>query len=222
MPNYTPELVASVLHDYVHTDKPTAQIAAEHHINERDVTRIRHIAGVPTRRARVRALPPPMRELHEAAIRLKAATPPGAEVGRNTRGEAEHIAPQDAAGAMRSAYCALQPEGGLAALIARVQRLVEQELAAEEATRAELGMLARTPAESERCARTVASMTRTLHVLLRMRASAAPEQAPFNHDLPEDADEIRNELARRIEAFLASRPVDGGAGGAAGATSVAG
>ena len=55
MPSYAPELVASVLHDYVHTDKPTAQIAAEHDINERDVTRIRHAAGVPTRGARVRA-----------------------------------------------------------------------------------------------------------------------------------------------------------------------
>ena len=27
MPNYSPELVASVLHEYVHTDKPIGQIA---------------------------------------------------------------------------------------------------------------------------------------------------------------------------------------------------
>ena len=213
MPNYSPELVASVLHEYVHTDKPIGQIARDHQINERDVTRIRHAAGCPPRGARVRALPPEMRELHEATTRLKAEAPP--------------IAPADAVGELDAALGgdgALSPrvEGGLAGLIARVQRLVEQELAAEEATRAALGSLARTPTELERCARTVASMTRTLHVLLRMGASAAPEQAPFNHDLPEDADEIRNELARRIEAFLASRPADGGAGGAAGATSVAG
>ena len=72
MPHYSPELVASVVHDYVHTDKPTRQIAADHHINERDVTRIRHAEGVPTRRARVRALPPEMREVHETAMRLMA------------------------------------------------------------------------------------------------------------------------------------------------------
>ena len=213
MPNYSPELVASVLHEYVHTDKPIGQIARDHQINERDVTRIRHAAGCPPRGARVRALPPEMRELHEAATRLKAEAPP--------------IAPADAAGELDAALGADAPlrpcdEDRLPAVIARVQRLVEQELSAEEATRAALGSLARTPTEAERCARTVASMTRTLHVLLRMRASAAPEQAPFNHDLPEDADEIRNELARRIEAFLASRPADGGTGGAAGATSVAG
>ncbi|MGB9365644.1 MAG: hypothetical protein WCE79_06495, partial [Xanthobacteraceae bacterium] len=71
MPKYAPELEESVLHRYVHTDDPTAKIAADHNINERDITRIRHAAGVPTRRARVRALPPEMRELHEAAKRLK-------------------------------------------------------------------------------------------------------------------------------------------------------
>jgi len=207
MPHYSPELAASVLHDYVHTDKPTAQIAADHQINERDVTRIRHAAGVPTRRARVRALPPPMRELHEAAIRLKAEAPP--------------IAPADAAGELDAAPGADTPlrpraEAGLPTLIARVQRLVEQELAAEEATRAELGMLARTPTESERCARTVASMTRTLHVLLRMRASAAPEQGPSNaDDYPADIDAFRDEFARRIDAFVASR-TDSGRAAAAG------
>ena len=94
---------------------------------------------------------------------------------------------------MRS-YCALPPESepGLPALIARVQRLVEQELSAEEATRTALGSLARTPTEAERCARTVASMTRTLHVLVRLRAGLAPEQGSNNvDDYPADIDEFR-------------------------------
>jgi len=30
-------------------------------------------------------------------------------------------------------------------------------------------------------------------------------RATYDNDMPEDADAIRNELARRIEAFLASR-----------------
>jgi hypothetical protein len=213
MPDYSPELSASVLHQYVHTDKPIAQIAADHRINARDVTRIRHAAGCPPRGARVRVLPPAMRELHRAATRLQAEA---ADVGRNTRGEAEHIAPReaeriapnDADGAMRCAYCALRPENecGLPALIARVQRLVERELAAEEATRAALGSLARTPTEAERCARTVASMTRTLQVLLRLRAGLSSEQGSSNvDDYPADIDAFRDEFARRIRAFVASR-----------------
>ena len=95
MPNYSPELVASVLHEYVHTDKPIGQIARDHQINERDVTRIRHAAGCPPRGARVRALPPEMRELHEAATRLKAEAPP--------------IAPADAAGELDAALGADAP-----------------------------------------------------------------------------------------------------------------
>ncbi len=57
MPHYSPELVASVLHDHEYTDKPLRQIAAEHGVSERDITRMRHAAGVASRRARVRALP---------------------------------------------------------------------------------------------------------------------------------------------------------------------
>jgi hypothetical protein len=197
MPNYSPELTASVLHDYVHTDKPTAQIAADHQINERDVTRIRHAAGCPPRGARVRALPPEMRELHETATRLKAEAPP--------------IAPAHAAGELDAALSADAPlrpcdEDRLPDVIARVLRLVEQELTAEEATRAALGSLARTPTETERCARTVASMTRTLHALVRLGAGLAPEQGSTNvDDYPADIDAFRDEFARRIRAFVASR-----------------
>jgi hypothetical protein len=101
MPNYTPELEASVVHDYVHTDKSTRQIAADHRINERDVTRIRHAHGIPTRRSRARELPPEMHEAREITRRLKAEV---ADVGRNTRREAERIAPDGAGGAMRGVY----------------------------------------------------------------------------------------------------------------------
>jgi len=162
MPNYTPELVESVLHQYLHTDTPVGQIAAEHGVSERDLTRMRQANGVPARGARVRALPPAMRRLLETTRELK-----------------------------------------------RIERLIERELAAEEATRAALGSLARTPTEAERCARTVASMSRSLHTLMRLRAGLAPEQGSSNdHGIPADIDEFRRELARRIEAFVASQPDD--------------
>jgi hypothetical protein len=225
MPNYAPELAASVLHQYVHTDKPIAQIAADHEINERDVTRIRHAAGCPPRGKRVRAIPPAMQLLLETAEQLKADN----EVGRNKRGEAERIAPDDAGGAMRCAYCALRthtepaPPFSDASAIARIERLIGEELAAQEATRASLGSLARAPTEAERCARTLSTLTQTLQTLMRLRAGNAPEQGTDDDaDLPADADECRNELARRIEAFLESREADEDAECAPGAATVAG
>src|SRR3954451_4378103 len=235
MPKYSPELVASVVHDYVHTDKSTRQIAADHEINERGVTRIRHAAGIQTRRTRARELPAAMREASEISKRLKAAAPYGCRPGDAGTAEpgTHNLSPVDRAesvvamgsglaplarpGMTEDADQASSPENvpSIPALIARVARLVEQELAAEEETRAELGMLARTPTELERCARIVASMTRTLHQLVRLRASAAPEQGSNNvDDYPADIDAFRDEFARRIRAFVASRI---GAGSAAAA-----
>jgi len=193
MPNYTPELVESVLHQYLHTDTPVGQIAAEHGVSERDLTRMRQANGVPARGARVRALPPAMRRLLETTRELKAAAPP----------HDEPPAPSAAVSATAGA-----PFSD-ASVIERIERLIERELAAEEATRAALGSLARTPTEAERCARTVASMTRSLHTLMRLRAGLAPEQGSSNdHGIPADIDEFRRELARRIEAFVASQPDD--------------
>src|SRR5436305_9510663 len=78
MPRYTPELCDSVIDQYLHTDIPVGTIARNHAMNERDVTRIRHDAGIPPRRTRVRGLPAAMAGLAEARARLRAqsAAPP--------------------------------------------------------------------------------------------------------------------------------------------------
>ena len=181
MPRYAPELSASVLDDYLHTGKPVGQIARDHAINERDVTRIREAAGVPPRRARVRSLPSAMAGLVETRALLRAAA-----VGSNTRGDAERMAPDEAqrsaqdeaGGAVRCARCAVresEERAAPAATFDRIQRLVEQELAAEETSRAELGLLPRGPGDAERCARTLAILTRTLHELARLRGGAATQ-----------------------------------------------
>jgi len=235
MPCYAPELTESVIDQYLHTDKPVGLIARDHAIDERDVTRIRHAAGLPPRRARVRSLPPAMAALAEARALLRA---PAADEGRNQRREAERIAPDDAGGAalatpppergrsdceaVRVGVNAqddpspplrgdppLSAEGGerTASAIDRIERLVEQELAAEEAGRAQFGLLPRAPADAERCARTLAILTKTLQALAHMRGGAA-EQG-FRHDdddddMPADIDEFRRDLARRIDAFVAA------------------
>jgi len=60
------------------------------------------------------------------------------------------------------------------------------------------------PRMMERAVRTLASLTRTLRELNELLSQHQP-RATYDNDMPEDADAIRNELARRIEAFLASR-----------------
>jgi hypothetical protein len=96
------------------------------------------------------------------------------------------------------------PASGLTT-IERIERLVERELAAEEAVRAQLGPLPRHPADAERCARTLATLTQTLHALARLRSGLAPDSELSNDDMPRDIDEFRRELARRIRAFVQSR-----------------
>ncbi len=197
MPRYAPELTESVIHQYVYTDKPVGLIARDHAIGERDVTRIRHAAGVPPRGARVRALPPAMRLLQDATRRLKAAAPPP---------DAEQPAPSAAPPPPPTTTA--QPFSDASA-IARLERLIEQELAAHEATRAELGALARAPTDAERCARILSILTQTLQRLMHLRAGVAPEQGSYDDDdIPADIDEFRRDLARRIEAFVASE-IDG-------------
>ena len=224
MPRYAPELAASVIDQYLHTDKPVALIARDHAIDERDVTRIRHAASLPPRRTRMRSLPPAMAGLVEARALLRASAADVDDVGRNKHAAAKagatRSAPSDEEDAMRhsasktrvnalEAYCALPAGPPLppsdASAIDRIERLVEQELAAEEAGRAELGLLPRAPGEAERCARTLAILTRTLHALAQLRGGATQHGPHHDDDNPADIDEFRRDLARRIDAFVASR-----------------
>jgi len=94
----------------------------------------------------------------------------------------------------------------IASRIARLEQLVEQEVAAEEAVRAGLDALPRSRTEAEKTARTLANLTHTLNLLQRMRAGLPAEIGPDDHDdMPRDIDEFRHALARRIEAWAASR-----------------
>ena len=120
MPRYTPELIASIHHDYVNEpDKSVAAIAADHHTSDRTIHRIVRRYGW-TRRS---ALTPtqPMQLQRQARALL-----------------AQRTAPAEPAGTERDAEAALAAREVSAS--ERIQRLVEQELAAEEAARATLGI----------------------------------------------------------------------------------
>lgn len=97
--------------------------------------------------------------------------------------------------------------------IDRLERLVEKELDAEEAVRAQLGPLPRNPADAERTARTLSTLTQTLHALQRLRSGLGFQSHDDDDDMPRDIDEFRRDLARRIDAFVASRTQRADAGG---------
>ena len=122
------------------------------------------------------------------------------------------------------APAAENPVPGNAGDIERIYRSLMAELAAAvEALRMRIGTL---PAiEAERMARTIATLTETLHSLQPMRC-ATPENKtddaqPYD-DMPLDIDQFRIDLARRIDAFVASRTKPGDADGDAAAPVAAG
>jgi hypothetical protein len=87
-----------------------------------------------------------------------------------------------------------------------MEAAVLKELATVEAMRAQLGSQPLRPLDAERTARTLNSLTETLAKLKRLRVGL-PAQAVSHEDddVPEDIDEFRFELARRLEAFFKSR-----------------
>jgi hypothetical protein len=78
---------------------------------------------------------------------------------------------------------------------------------------------AKAPAARE-TVRTLSMLTQTLQLIQRLRASAAlaaqnntKDNRHDDDDLPADIDAFRDELARRIDAFVASRTGAAGARG---------
>lgn len=187
MLHYQPELLAAVRHDYLNSDKTLVQIAADYRINARDISRMRELEGWPARYARIRRVP----QLTQALQETQALA-------------AQHADPSPAP-ATHAGGDATEPPSNASA-IERIERLVEQELAAEERARTELGASSRRRADAERCARTLATLTQTLHALARLRGGLAPDTGSDHDDnMPADIDEFRHELARRIRAFVQSR-----------------
>jgi len=111
------------------------------------------------------------------------------------------------------------PDATLTNTIDRFEKAVREELASVEATRARLKGLPRRPREAETTARTLSSLTETLQKLQRLRC-AVPFSGSDDDDMPADIDEFRKELARRIDAFVASRTEPRDASGDSAATLV--
>jgi len=100
---------------------------------------------------------------------------------------------------------AAQPDE-LIRMIERLTRAVSTEIDIYEAMRARLKHLPEPSVEADRTARTLSSLTTTLHRLQRLRAGHIEDSLDDDYDdIPTDIDAFREALARRIEAFMESR-----------------
>jgi hypothetical protein len=89
-------------------------------------------------------------------------------------------------------------------LAPRLQSAVARVLPAIEATLAKLAAGPQRPRELEQTARALGALMRTLRELNALLAQQPP-RAALDDDMPENIDEFRFELARRIRAFVSDR-----------------
>ncbi|MEJ2379132.1 MAG: hypothetical protein P8Y53_22160 [Pseudolabrys sp.] len=192
MARYSPELLAALRQRYEGTDQPMRQLARDFGIGISTLSALVEKEGWLKRSQRPRGSPAAPR-LAEATA-LMASLPP-----RPTGAAASEPVPADRASLPPPAASVPDDERTAAE---RLEALLVQEIAAEEAARAELGTLPRLRTEADGCARRLAVLTQTLKTLRAIPAAAPP--APDDH-APQNIDEFRETLARRIQAFIAEK-----------------
>jgi len=207
---YTPELLENVRYRFEETDEPVSSIAADLGVH-------RNTFRLLTLRNGWKRLVPP-RDLSSAA-KLLAQAERLTETGpAQFEQRADRFGEERASGSAPSLEASLslaQDDATLAAaeegvvldspkIIERLHRAVLGELSAVETMRAELKREPQSPLDAERPARTLSNLTEILQKLQRLQC-ARSETGSDDDDMPVDIDEFRRELARRIDAFVASR-----------------
>jgi hypothetical protein len=192
MARYTPEFLQALRHDYEDTDEPARSIAERYKIGLSTIYSIGQREGWRRRTERVREVPPAERLLDEAESLATQAAASDTIAGAAAAGLTSAHAGDGAAAAA--------PAETIDDALARIEALIGKEIAAEEIALARLAGRPRSRADAERAARTLASLTRTLQTVRDMRT---PPPGERDDDMPEDIDEFRRELARRIDAFVA-------------------
>jgi hypothetical protein len=250
MAQYTPAFLRALRQRYENTDQLMTSIAAEFEIGVRTLQRMVMTQGWRKRSLRARALPIAVGLLEEAQalqtsirhpeVRAQRATASrpwptcAAEIQSRVNprllGDGPDVSPDYGPHPSRLGAARLAPQDDgdgteAPSPIDRLEALVVKEIEAEEAARAQLVGKRRVVGAAERSARTLATLTQTLHALQRLRAGNAPEHETLTDDdmpddLPRDIDEFRRDLARRIDAFVASRTDAGDADGDSGVTPV--
>jgi hypothetical protein len=226
-PEPTHQAWAQIRYDYEHTDRPVEDICAEHDISSGTLRDRMRRWGWTRRRAPIpREGPPPApapqidpaapalptgQEFDTVAPSLAAA--PRIETAAPCLVAVPHVAAGGDAGTPG------EPDDR--AIVPRLQRAVARVLPAIETIVAKLGAEPAHPREIERAARALAALTRILRELnnlLSQRQAAAADDPAAADDSPEDIDAFRLDLARRIDAFVASRTGEDNGGAEAAAS----
>jgi hypothetical protein len=190
-PDLSNEAWMHIRYDYERTDRPIEDICAEHGISS-GTLRDRMRRWNWTRR---RAPIPPQGPPPAPATQREPVPPPMAAPENCPDAPCMPASPPLAAGGDAGA-----PDDG--AVVPRLQGAVARVLPAIEAAVARLAAAPAHPHEMERAARSLAALTRSLRELNGLLDRHQP--VPYD-DLPEDMDAFRHALARRMEAFVASR-----------------
>jgi hypothetical protein len=215
MPELTTEAWAQIRYDYEHTDRPVEDICAEHGISSgRLRDRMRRWNWTRRRAPIPREGPPPVPRAEQppqaaaawetststTVANFETSTPtpdPSPQGGGEQSEPATHVGPCNDAGSFA--------ESDPAAIAPRLQSAVGRVLPAIEATIARLAAGPLRPREMEQTARALGTLTRALRELNALLSQHPPRAADaYDDDMPEDIDEFRLALARRIKALFDS------------------
>jgi len=229
MPEPTSDAWTQIRYDYEHSSRPIVDICAEHGISPNTLRdRVRRW------RWNRRRAPIPREGPPAVAMRLPAAVadhPPLEGEGRRFERQREPSGWGDLSApeghptppAFAAAPAGDPPPPGEgdtadpAAIAPRLQGAVARVLPAIETIIARLSAGPLAPREMEQTARALGVLTRTLRELNALLAQHPPRAVnDYDDDMPEDIDAFRDELARRIEAFCASREAEEAAAEAGG------
>ncbi len=193
---FTAEAKENIRKRYVETDEAMYRIAADVGVHRDTIARLAEAEGWPLRKDRPpRDLPVTLRlDIAAAEMRDAAAALTAAPV----------VAPPPEAADATEPAEPLPPSIPLP-LADRLQQAVERELAKVERLKEETGSETRRTMAVERIARTLSALTQTLFKVRALREPGSVTADAPHDDLPADIDGFRDALARRIEAFVASR-----------------
>jgi hypothetical protein len=226
MPEPTPDAWAHIRYAYENTDRPIEDICLEHGISSGTLRdRMRRWRWTRRRPPIPREGPPPMAAPSPQARQTAAfatlpvfaapltPTPTVFAAAQAVDSPPPGEGVRDDRAALPQPASTAHAEGDEASIVPRLQSAVARVLPAIEATIARLAAGPQHPRELEQAGRALSSLTRTLrelNALLSEHAGRAGTAAADYDDMPEDIDAFRIELARRIDAFVASRSEDAG------------
>jgi hypothetical protein len=209
MPSPTPEAWAEIRYAYEHTRRPVEDICAAHGISSGTLRNRMHRWGWTQRQRPIPDEGPPALAMPAAAVGPAVTpTPYPSPQGGGVQAEsaARRLPPALAAPVADGdeAGVPTDPEATAALIAERLQGALARVLPAIEATLARLTASPQHPRETEQAARTLGVLMRTLRELNTLAGQHALPGAAEDHDdgPPEDIDEFRRELARRINAFV--------------------